>query len=379
MEETELEAKFGKLKEQFPIHHAAVIAVMEDLANTYYDLGKYQKAEKLYRSLVDLHSRTLGPKNLKTLQACRDVIDTLIFQGRWSEVQSLLRNLRPAISKLISPNYDLAIWARSVDGRLAWALEQKKRAEILRRELLQIMLGLNGPRHPGTIIAMRDLIDTINQRDMEEAEKLARNTVQLCLENQTEDELSCGTMSTLTDTLFWSSEYVESCSIAKIAMERFSNSLGLDHPYVVKVRTDLAWSMLNAGELAESEEIFRGLVLRNAQEVEISVKLNTWTGLANVLKEQGKVDEAFTWYEKVLQARLASHGPCNSETVNACGNLGFCYEKQGRYNNALQLYRNMISSIKDTTVDENDERDPNEFIAKVERWIREVEEIAEGY
>ena len=56
MEETELEAKFGKLKRQFPTHHAAVIAVMEDLANTYYNLEKYQKAERLYRSLVDLHS-----------------------------------------------------------------------------------------------------------------------------------------------------------------------------------------------------------------------------------------------------------------------------------------------------------------------------------
>ena len=156
MEETELEAKFGKLKKQLPIHHAAVIAVMEDLADIYYDLEKYQKAERLHRSLVDVYRRTLGPANLKTLNACGEVIATLIGQGRWSEVQSLYRNLRSAICKLVSPNHDLAIWVKWADGRLAWELGQNKRAEILQRENLQIMLGLNGPRHPETLGAIRD-------------------------------------------------------------------------------------------------------------------------------------------------------------------------------------------------------------------------------
>jgi tetratricopeptide (TPR) repeat protein len=375
METTELEAKFGKLKKQFPTHHAAVIAVMEDLANKCSDLGKDQNAERLYRSLVDVYRRTLGPTNLKTLVACGDVIDTLIFQGRWSEAESLHRNLRSAISKLISPNHDLALWAKMADGRLAWALGQKKRAEILRRELLQIMLGLNGPRHPDTIIAMRDLIDTINQRDTEDAKKLARNTVQLCLENPTEDEQFCRSMSILIDTLYRSSEYVESCSVAKNAIERFSNSLGLDHPDVIEVRIDLAWSLLEAEKLAESEEIFQVLVLRNAEDGEIGNKSTIWSGLAEVLNRQGKVDEAITWHEKSFQATLASCGPCNSSIVNACGNLGFCYENQSRYSDALQLYRNMISSIKDMTRDEDDEQDPNELIAKIERWIRRVERL----
>ena len=380
MKETELEAKFGKLKKQFPIHHAAVFAVMEDLANTWYYLEKFQEAERFYRSLVDVYRRTLGPTNLKTLLACRDVIGTLMFRGRCSEAQSLHRNLRSAISKLISPDHGLALWARWADGYLARALGQGKRAEILRREYLQIMLSLNGPRHPETIKAIRCLTDTINQRRTEEAEKLARNAVQLCLENPTEDEQSCGTMSTLADTLYRSSEYVESCSIAKNAMERFSNSLGLDHPDVVEVRCDLAWSMLKVGKLAESEEIFRDLDLRpSLYEREFMLNLNIWTGLATVLEEQGNVDDAITWHEKVFQASLASYGPCNSETVDACGRLGLCYAKQSRYSDALKLYRDMISNIKDTTIDENDERDPNEFIAEVEQWIQEVEEIAEEY
>jgi tetratricopeptide (TPR) repeat protein len=379
METTELEAKFGKLKRQFPTHHAAVIAVMEDLADTYYDLGNYQKAEKLYRSLVDVYRRTLGPASLETLLACRDVIDTIMAQGRWSEVKPLHRNLQFAISKLISPSHDLAIWAKRADGRLAWALGQKKRAEILRREVLQIMLGLNGPRHPDTISAMRTLIDTINQKHTEDTEKLARITVQLCLENPTEDDQSCQAMSMLADTLYWSSEYVESCSIAKIAMEKFSDLLGLDHPEIIKVRTEFAWSMLKAGKMAESEEIFQGLALRNAQDGIMSTKFNIWGGLAAVREEQGKIDQAIILDEKVFQARLASYGPCNSKTVDTCSYLGFCYEKKGRYGDALQLYRNMISSIKDSSRDENEEQDPNEFIAEVEQWIQNVEEIAEGY
>jgi hypothetical protein len=126
MKETELEAKFDKLKRQFPIHHAAVIAVMEHLANIYYNLNKMQKAERLYRSLVDVFQRTVGPTNLKTLMACRDVISTIIFQGKYAEAQSLNQNLRSAISKLVSPHHDLAMWVRWADGAVAWALGQKK-------------------------------------------------------------------------------------------------------------------------------------------------------------------------------------------------------------------------------------------------------------
>jgi tetratricopeptide (TPR) repeat protein len=377
MEETELEAKFGKLKEQFPIHHAAVIAVMEDLANTYFDLDKFQKAERLYRSLVDVYRRTLGPTNLKTLSACQNVIESLMNEERWSEVQSLYRNLRSAISKLVSPYHGLAIWAKWADGRVARALGQEKRAEFLRREYLQISLGLNGLRHLDTIYAMRELTYSIIERDTEEAEKLARKTVQLCLEDPTGDEQSCYSMSVLTDILSRSSEYMESCSIARNAMGRFSGSLGQDHPDVIEVRISFAWSMLMAGKLAESEEIFRDLVLRNAQNGKISKTLNIWSGLAAALEQQGKVDEAITWYEKSFRARLASFGPCNSRTVSNCSDLGRCYENEGRYNDALQLYRNVISSIKETTGDENDEQDPNELIAKVERWIQEVKEIAE--
>ena len=217
------------------------------------------------------------------------------------------------------------------------------------------------------------MIGTIGQRDAKEAEKLARNSVQLCLENSTEDEQSCLTMSALADTLYWLSDYVESCSIAKNAMDRFSNSLGLDHPSVIEIRSNFAWSLLEAGKLAESEEIFRILVLPNDQDGGLYNKLDIWIGLAHVLKRLGKVDEAITWYEKSFRANLASYGHRSSETVNAGGNLGSCYEAQGRDDDALQLYQNMISKIKDTTRDENDELDPNEWNARVERWIRRVE------
>ncbi len=265
------------------------------------------------------------------------------------------------------------MWA---DGRLAFALGQEKRAEIVRRQYLQIMLGKHGPRHPDTIYAMSGVITTMNQRDTEEGEKLARKAVQLCLENTTEDADFCRTMSVLADTLYQSSEYIESCSISKNAMERFSGSLGLDHPDVIVVRIDFAWSLFHAEKLAESEEIFRGLVLQNAQYVNMDNKLNIWSGLAIVLLGQGKVDEAIPWYEKAFQARLASYGPY-SETVRTCGILGYWYNWQGRHNDALQLYRNMISSIKETNRLENDEQDPDELIAEIEQWIQEVQEVIE--
>jgi tetratricopeptide (TPR) repeat protein len=372
MKETELEAKFGKLKKQFPIHHVAVIAAMEDLANIYHALEKCKKAERLYRSLVDVYRRTSGPTNLKTLLACQKVIESIMDQGRWPEAQSLNQNLRSTIFKFVSPNHALAIWARWADGCLALSLGQEKRAEILSREHLQIRLSLYGPRHTYTIHAMRQLIYSIARRGMGEAEKLARFAVQLCLENPPADEEACSAMSVLAKTLHRSSRYVESCSIAKNAIEKFSDSLGLDHPVLLAVQSDLSWSMLKAGKLAESEGRFRDLHLRYPQNERRTVEpLNIWSGLAAVLKEQGKVDEATTWYEKSFQAKLASYGACSSITVNSCGCLRFCYEKQGRYDDVLQLYRKMISSIKDTTMDRNDE-DPNELIAKVEGWIEEV-------
>lgn len=219
MREKELEAKIGKLKMQFPIHHAAVAAVMDDLAYTYVTLGKHRKAESLYRSLVDVYLQTSGPTNLKTLMACRDVIDSISQQGRLSEAHFLHQNLRSAIYKHLSPTRHLALWARWVDGHLARMLGQEQRAEIVYREDLQILLGLKGAKHLDTLKVMRGLVYSIAKKDPEGAEKLAQNTVQLCLESQTTEEYACFTMSTLAYTLYKSSRYGESCSVAKSATQ----------------------------------------------------------------------------------------------------------------------------------------------------------------
>ncbi len=90
--------------------------------------------------------------------------------------------------------------------------------------------------------------------------------------------------------------------------------------------------------------------------------LNNAEDWSDMLLDMGRVLEATSLSEKVYQGRLRLLGPELSDTMDACYMLGDCYERQGRYKDALNLYDEQVEKIRSAKGDDH----PS--IARVQGW-----------
>lgn len=372
-EQAELEYKLRKLKKQFKISHPAVVKVMESLADVYYELDRDKEAELISRQLVDIYRQTLGSNNYKTLQACVSVINCIIGQGDYLKAQAMCQDLRSTIFGFVQPDDLLAIDIASTEAWLATDLLDDDTAERLHRELLQIHLTSSGPKHVDSIYAMRGLGIVITRRSLKEGEILLQTAVHLSLENPIRDARSCAAMDDLAYTLCVGKGYDgESLRIATLVVEKFTPSLGTEHPEILRVRGQRAWIMAHMGKLLESEKLFRVVISAYSREGRSTrYALDAWRGLAYVLSKMGQKNEAIAWNKKIIESQLSHLGASHPDMRDDCNHLGDIYEEHGHYDEALKLYHEMIDKIRESG------EDPNGAITEFETRISDVKEQME--
>jgi pentatricopeptide repeat protein len=347
--EKELRIKVAKLRSQFQEDNPAIIAAMEELAHVFYELRKYREAESIYRKVVDLCQRTFGPHHIWTLSSSRNVILSLKGQGYFSKAKHLNNDLRGTICNLFPSHHPLSIRVSKVDAWLAEALGETKDCESTRREILQMALASYGPRHPDTMEALSLLGYTISQMGTEEGGTLLRTAVELSLQDPYQDGLvNCTMMIDLAYALNFNGAYEESYKVATSARERFRTILESQHIYLISLEEQVARSLLEVGRLAESEKLVRNLVSLYASRnlgTHNSDVSNAWCGLGNVLAQMGQRDEATGWYEKFLQMRIHSDMGVDTAFITTGYNLVYCYQEQGRLEDALNVYHQMMNKF----------------------------------
>jgi hypothetical protein len=81
------------------------------------------------------------------------------------------------------------------------------------------------------------------------------------------------------------------------------------------------------------------------------------------------IEEATIWYEKILWGVVGVYGPDGKHTIALCGVLSYCYEKQGRYDDAMKLCQQLVERIR--AVKGND----HPAVAKLQGWIEETQNL----
>jgi pentatricopeptide repeat protein len=167
----------------------------------------------------------------------------------------------------------------------------------------------------------------------------------------------------------------EAYNISSNAIERFKDTLGLEHRDIFHLRMDLASNMLQLGKLHEGEKLYRALISFSDEsqdgEMSCSDLSHLYDGLATVLKRTGRVEEAIHWYQKALEGLLTCYGANDILTRDNCWILASCYQDQGRYDDALKLYHQMIDKIRQSG------EDPDGANAEFEFEILRIQERME--
>ena len=372
-EMSELETKLAKLETQFQDDHPVIMRLMEDLAALYCRLETSRKAERIYRRLVDIYHRR-GTVNVKALEASLGVVNSLMGQGEYARAQSLLPTLQLAISRLVQPVHDLAVSAMWTQGWIFYVFGHYEEAEMLYRQHLQVLLSLYGPRASQAIRIMVKLGGQISRRKPEEGAVLLRRAAWLCTQLPATDEKACRSMTEVANLLSIQGNFEESYDMATKTVERFTRSLGAQHTNVLSSLGQLASFMNRLGKFHESANLFRIVVANRSDDESDEIKLQDRYLLACVVEKYEDIDEAIVLYEKAVKLKIPEAGYWRYVFFSSVYCLGRCYESRGRYDDALQLYRQTIDRLRKSVDDHLEAANFNSpTVARLESCISHVE------
>jgi tetratricopeptide (TPR) repeat protein len=95
--------------------------------------------------------------------------------------------------------------------------------------------------------------------------------------------------------------------------------------------------------------------------------------LAEILNETDRLEEAISWFEKEFVLLLGNIPLVNSLMKTNCRNLGLCYARLERYEEAMLHFRHMIERL---TIDDPQSTDARlEFIHEINDWMNKVEQM----
>jgi eukaryotic-like serine/threonine-protein kinase len=152
--------------------------------------GDLVRAEKLQRTVWDIHSRTLGADHFNTLTARHNLLALIEQQGHFAQAlpQRLALSEQILTSTTATPlqkarQYDTL----SVDYR---ELNRLDEAEAASQKALSMMAASLGERSAQSLVARRHLAQTFVLEDRgHEAEQILRNALSIAMEHGTETSL----------------------------------------------------------------------------------------------------------------------------------------------------------------------------------------------
>jgi tetratricopeptide (TPR) repeat protein len=284
--------------------------------------------------------------------------------------------------KLFGPDHNLAIMSKySLAGLRGITGDYESKVAIY-RELLQIFLLRFGTRSRDTLASLQALgfaLESCNQYC--EAESLLCIAVQLNFELSSRTDRDTMTVKTsframnqLARALNSQGRFADGRSVLNCAAECFNDFIRIESPSCFLYFHEKARALRSEGCLFESEEILRAL-LRHAPNHGRHNTMLGMTELAYILMRTGREPEAGTLLEKVFSTDIEIRGIEHRFSKWGCQQLGFCYARQGRYDDAIFLFEQTIEKLTLSNLGDPDFR--NEYIDELRDWIIEVEGVKE--
>jgi tetratricopeptide (TPR) repeat protein len=352
-QETDLLGRLHKLETLLLPKHPGVIATKEALARVYGDQGKMQESLNIFHDVYEQKSSIWGSTHVSSLSTRLSIARMLLRQQLFKTGLNFVEDIISDIKDNVSPEHEIAVAAAVTKAYFLVNLRNLEEAERIFRQSLQIRLNNHGPKDGRTLELMRMLGVSLvegNHARAPRAEKLFRTAIQILNEaSDTYEVAMCQAAADLSWVLRTLQLYDDSYQVGQAALLKFEASLGPRHPVVLEIRRGLGFGLYKQSKFAESEREFRCLLelesqSRDQRTLDIAFTENY---LAQVLWELNRFEEAISLFKRVLRGYVEVFGPEHRASWEFCDKLGRCYEQQERKEYAVELYQQMIQMIQE--------------------------------
>ena len=318
------------------------------IADLLFLQGKYGDAEKLFRSVIDVRSRVLGPDHPDTLDSRHRLVYTLTEQSKHAEAETEARQVLQRREKILGIEHPDTLVSRYNLANTLVHEGKYAEAERLYREVAKVDDRLLGPEQPRTIGARVGLANALSYEGKnEEAEPLYREVIRLDQkvygpEHPTtlNDRMNLAT-ALQADRKYPAAE-VEYRDVIKLQ----SKVLGPQHPDTLGTRNNLAEMLDDEEKYADAEAECRQIVPLEQKAVgpEHRLTLNSRGNLAVALIGQGRFPEAEVQYKDVIQLMERVLGLEHPDTLDYATKFATALAHQNKANEAIEFVHRMKES-----------------------------------
>ena len=322
--------------------HPDTLASRSNLACTYRDAGRLDKAIALYEQTLKDSIRVLGTDHPSTLASRNNLAGAYQAAGRLSEAIPLYEQVFSGRSRVLGPDHRSTLMSRD---ELAGAYREAGRfdeAITLKKQILADAMRIMGPDSSGASAARLNLAATYR-----DAGRLSE-AIPLYQENLDDVARSLGLDHPETLALRHrlagayrdAGRLDEAISLYKENLEEFTRLAGPDHPETLASRATLAGAYQAAGRLDEAIPLFE----QNLDDVARTLGLDhpetlaSRHSLAGAYREAGRLDEAITLFEQNLTDFIRILGPDRPDTFTSRSTLASAYQAAGRLDEAIPLF-----------------------------------------
>jgi CHAT domain-containing protein/tetratricopeptide (TPR) repeat protein len=266
-------------------------------------------AEKLAREALADAERALAAAALVTADFHRLLGDALYVQRRFEEAEPHFRRAFEMRERFLGEHADTAVSAADL-GYTLRNLGRLEDAEPFYRKALDIRIAVLGADHAETAKSWQRLARLVDQRG----------------------------------------DHLRGAELMDGALAAGRTAFAADDPVLVEWTGERAAMLHDGGKLKEAEAGYREVLRLAAQgivDADGATAATAMVGLANLLSNTGRPDEAETMYRAALAARERMYGPVHASVASVLEGMGRLYERTQRYADALPAYERALA-IRDS-------------------------------
>ncbi|MDW7994811.1 MAG: serine/threonine-protein kinase [Gemmatales bacterium] len=321
--------------------HSNTLHSMNNLANSYAQLGRHEEALKLREETLRRCQAKLGPDHPDTLLSMNNLANSYARLGRHEEALKLREETLRLCRDKLGPEHPDTLSSMDNLASCYVVLGRHDEALKLQEETLRLRCAKLGPEHPDTLSSMNNLANSyFALRRYADAAKLHEETMRLRRAKLGVDHPDTLTsMDNLANCYVVLGRHEEALKLHEETLRLRRAKLGPDHPDTLRSMHNLALNYYASGRYAESaklhEETLR--LLQAKLGPDHPDMLLSMYNLANVYAELGRYEEAVRLGEALVGLGRAKLGPDHPDTLRIMHNLAASYFCLGRYAQSAKL------------------------------------------
>ena len=323
-------------------HHPDTLASRNNLAGTYRDAGRLDKAIALYEQILEDSIRILGLDHPRTLTSRLNLAGAYQAAGRLDEAIPLYEQVFSGRSRVLGPDHRSTLTACDHLADTYWEAGRFDEAIPLKKQILADAMRIMGPDSPGASTARLNLAATYRDAGrLNEAIPLYKENLEEFTRLAGPDHPeTLASRHRLAGVYRDAGRLDEAISLFEQNLEDRTRTLGLDHPETLASRHSLAGAYRDAGRLGEAIPLFEQN-LTDFIRILGPDRPDTFTSrstLAGAYRDAGRLEEAIPLFEQNLEDRTRTLGPAHPVTLTSRGNLAGAYRAAGRIEDAEKLF-----------------------------------------